>query len=69
MDGLRCPMKREAVADFWGLAMVGSPVKIRAKLEVLIEQTQADELIFTSEFCTNMPIGCVVRIAAKVMKG
>ena len=35
--------------SFLGLAMVGSPEKIRAKLEVLVEQTQADELIFTCD--------------------
>ncbi|MNG38131.1 hypothetical protein D3C84_1257060 [compost metagenome] len=29
--------------------MVGSPEKIRAKLEVLLEQTEADELIFTCD--------------------
>ncbi|MDB6049069.1 MAG: luciferase family oxidoreductase, group 1 [Pseudomonas sp.] len=49
MDGLWLPHEREAVADFLGLAMVGSPLKIRAKLEVLVEQTQADELIFTCD--------------------
>ena len=41
--------EREAVASFLGLAMVGGPQKIRAKLDVLLEQTQADELIFTCD--------------------
>lgn len=49
MDGLWLPHEREAVGDFLGLAMVGGPAKIRAKLEVLLEQTQADELIFTCD--------------------
>ncbi|MEB0078381.1 LLM class flavin-dependent oxidoreductase [Pseudomonas sp. CCI3.2] len=49
MEGLWLPHEREAVADFLGLAMVGSALKIRAKLEVLVEQTQADELIFTCD--------------------
>lgn len=49
MDGLWLPHEKEAVASFLGLAMVGSPEKIRAKLEVLVEQTQADELIFTCD--------------------
>lgn len=49
MDGLWLPHEREAVGSFLGLAMVGGPEKIRAKLEVLLEQTQADELIFTCD--------------------
>lgn len=49
MDGLWLPHEKEAVASFLGLAMVGSPEKIRAKLAVLVEQTQADELIFTCD--------------------
>lgn len=49
MDGLWLPHEREAVASFLGLAMVGGPQKIRAKLDVLLEQTQADELIFTCD--------------------
>ncbi|MDD1016279.1 LLM class flavin-dependent oxidoreductase [Pseudomonas rubra] len=49
MDGLWLPHEREAVGSFLGLAMVGSPAKIRAKLEVLLEQTEADELIFTCD--------------------
>jgi luciferase family oxidoreductase group 1 len=49
MDGLWLPHEREAVGDFLGLAMIGSAAKVRAKLEVLVEQTQADELIFTCD--------------------
>jgi luciferase family oxidoreductase group 1 len=49
MDGLWLPHEREAVMSFLGLAMIGSPQKIRAKLDVLLEQTQADELIFTCD--------------------
>ncbi|WP_407314010.1 LLM class flavin-dependent oxidoreductase [Pseudomonas sp. nanlin1] len=49
MDGLWLPHEKEAVASFLGLAMVGSPGKVRGKLEVLLEQTQADELIFTCD--------------------
>jgi alkanesulfonate monooxygenase SsuD/methylene tetrahydromethanopterin reductase-like flavin-dependent oxidoreductase (luciferase family) len=29
--------------------MIGGPQKIRAKLELLLEQTEADELIFTGD--------------------
>lgn len=49
MDGLWLPHERNAVGEFFGLAMVGGPEKVRAKLEVLLEQTGADELIFTSD--------------------
>ena len=49
MDGLWLPHEKEAVMSFLGLAMVGSPQKIKAKLDVLVEQTQADELIFTCD--------------------
>ncbi len=49
MDGLWLPHEKQAVGEFFGLAMVGGPEKIRAKLELLLEQTGADELIFTSD--------------------
>jgi len=49
MNGLWLPHEREAVMDFFGIAMVGGPEKIRAKLDVLLEQTDADELIFTCD--------------------
>lgn len=43
------PHEREAVGNFLGLAVIGSPEKIRARLEVLLAQTAADELIFTCD--------------------
>ncbi|WP_439886935.1 LLM class flavin-dependent oxidoreductase [Pseudomonas sp. MBLB4123] len=49
MEGLWLPHERQAVGDFLGLAVVGGPAKVRAKLEVLLEQTDADELIFTGD--------------------
>lgn len=49
MNGLWLPHEREAVGDFLGLAMIGSPQKVKAKIEVLLEQTGADELIFTCD--------------------
>ena len=49
MNGLWLPHERDAVGDFLGLAMIGSPQKVKAKLEVLLEQTGADELISTSD--------------------
>ena len=49
MDGLWLPHERDAVMSFLGLAMIGSPQKVRAKVQVLLEQTGADELIFTCD--------------------
>ncbi|MNI82250.1 hypothetical protein D3C73_1389410 [compost metagenome] len=49
MDGLWLPHERDAVGSFLGLAMIGNPQKVRAKVEVLLEQTGADELIFTCD--------------------
>ncbi len=49
MDGLWMAHERQAVGEFLGLAMIGGAQKIRGKLELLLEQTQADELIFTGD--------------------
>ncbi|WP_248804148.1 LLM class flavin-dependent oxidoreductase [Pseudomonas sp. MWU13-2100] len=69
MDGLWLPHEKEAVASFLGLAMVGSPEKIRAKLEVLIEQTQADELIFTCDLYEHADRLHSYELLAQVMRG
>lgn len=68
MDGLWLPHEKAAVGDFLGLAMVGSPQKIRAKLEVLIEQTQADELIFTCDLYEHADRVHSYELLAQVMK-
>ncbi|MBD9653216.1 LLM class flavin-dependent oxidoreductase [Pseudomonas sp. PDM12] len=49
MEGLWLPHERDAVGSFLGMAVIGGPQKIRARLEVLLEQTGADELIFTCD--------------------
>ncbi|HAQ28164.1 MAG TPA: LLM class flavin-dependent oxidoreductase, partial [Pseudomonas sp.] len=49
MQGLWLPHEQQAVGDFLGLALIGGPEKVRARLEVLLEQTEADELIFTCD--------------------
>ncbi|ROO39623.1 MULTISPECIES: LLM class flavin-dependent oxidoreductase [unclassified Pseudomonas] len=69
MNGLWLPHEKEAVGDFLGLAMVGGPQKIRARLEVLIEQTQADELIFTSDLYEHADRLHSYEVLAQVMKG
>ncbi|WP_273824884.1 MULTISPECIES: LLM class flavin-dependent oxidoreductase [Pseudomonas] len=69
MDGLWLPHEKEAVASFLGLATVGSPQKIRAKLEVLIEHTQADELIFTCDLYEHADRLHSYELLSQVMKG
>jgi luciferase family oxidoreductase group 1 len=69
MDGLWLPHEREAVMDFLGLAMVGGPEKIRAKLEVLVEQTDADELIFTCDMYEHADRLRSYEILAQVARG
>ncbi|MGE8412644.1 MAG: LLM class flavin-dependent oxidoreductase [Pseudomonas sp.] len=69
MDGLWLPHEKEAVASFLGLAMVGSPAKIRGKLEVLIEQTGADELIFTCDLYEHADRLHSYELLSQIMKG
>eukprot|EP01132_Coremiostelium_polycephalum_P014552 gene14552-17656_t len=69
MDGLWLPHEKDAVGSFLGLAMVGSPQKIRAKLEVLVEQTGADELIFTCDLYEHADRIHSYELLAQVMKG
>ncbi|NER61036.1 LLM class flavin-dependent oxidoreductase [Pseudomonas sp. MAFF212428] len=69
MDGLWLPHEREAVGSFLGLAMVGGPEKIRAKLEVLLEQTGADELIVTCDLYEHADRIRSYEILSQVMQG
>lgn len=50
MQGKWLPHEQDAVGNFLGMALIGGPEKIRARMEILLEQTQADELIFTCDF-------------------
>ena len=49
MDGLWLPHERQAVSEFLGLAVIGGPDTVRRRLEQILEQTEADELIFTCD--------------------
>ncbi len=49
MAGRWLPHEQQAVGDFLGLALIGGPEKVRARLEILLEQTDADELMFTGD--------------------
>jgi luciferase family oxidoreductase group 1 len=50
MDKLWLPQEKSAVADFLGAAIVGGPQTVKAKLDQLLLQTEADELMFVSNF-------------------
>ncbi|KAF1023314.1 MAG: Limonene 1,2-monooxygenase [Paracidovorax wautersii] len=41
--------EQHAVDSFLGLAVVGGPQTVRARLEYILEETQADEFMFTSD--------------------
>ena len=69
MNGLWLPHERDAVMDFLGLAVVGGPEKIRAKLDVLLEQTDADELIFTCDMYEHADRLRSYEILAQVARG
>lgn len=49
MHGVWQPHEEQAVKDFLGLAMIGSAETIDRKIQVLLQHTQADELIFTCD--------------------
>jgi len=68
MDGLWLPHERDAVSSFLGLAMIGSPEKVRAKVEVLLEQTGADELIFTCDLYEHADRIRSYELLAQVLK-
>ncbi|MFF7707232.1 MsnO8 family LLM class oxidoreductase [Pseudomonas sp. NPDC007930] len=68
MAGRWLPHEKDAVASFLGMAMVGSPAKIRAKLEVLLEQTGVDELIFTCDLYEHADRIHSYELLAEVMR-
>lgn len=49
MQGLWSPLEQQTVGDFFGMAVIGGPDKVRERLEQILEQTRADELIFTCD--------------------
>jgi luciferase family oxidoreductase group 1 len=69
MQGLWLPHEKDAVGSFLGMAMIGSPQKIRAKLEVLLAQTQADELIFTCDLYEHTDRVHSYELLANLMHG
>lgn len=69
MDGLWLPHERDAVGSFLGLAMIGSPAKVRAKVDVLLQQTGADELIFTCDLYEHADRVRSYELLAQALKG
>ena len=49
MQGLWKPHEEQTVYDFLGMALIGSADTIKQKMQVLLQHTQADELIFTCD--------------------
>ena len=49
MQGLWQPHEEQTVNEFLSMGMIGSKQAIKQKLEVLLQHTQADELIFTCD--------------------
>lgn len=49
MDTLWTPQEKAAVDSFLRVAVIGSPVTVKAKLDKLLAETQADELMFVCD--------------------
>ncbi|HZJ91753.1 MAG TPA: LLM class flavin-dependent oxidoreductase [Thiopseudomonas sp.] len=49
MRGLWMPNEEHTVNEFLSMAMIGSAATIKQKMQVLLQHTQADELIFTCD--------------------
>ncbi|OZB42583.1 MAG: luciferase family oxidoreductase [Alishewanella sp. 34-51-39] len=50
MNGLWQPHEQRAVEEFLAMAVIGGPAQVKAGLERILQQTEADELIFTCDF-------------------
>jgi len=50
MNGLWQPHEQRAVEEFLAMAVIGGPAQVKADLERILQQTEADELIFTCDF-------------------
>ena len=49
MDGLWSPAEKMSVDNFYAMAQIGSPDTVKAGLEMLLEQYDVDEFIFTCD--------------------
>jgi alkanesulfonate monooxygenase SsuD/methylene tetrahydromethanopterin reductase-like flavin-dependent oxidoreductase (luciferase family) len=68
MDGLWSEAERFLVESRLSVAVIGAPETIRRQLEQLLRETQADELIFTSDLYEHALRLKSFEIAANAMK-
>jgi luciferase family oxidoreductase group 1 len=69
MDDLWSLHERAAVEMKFAAAIVGGPQTVRQKLTRLLDTTQADEVMFTSDLYHHADRLCSFEIAAGVMQG
>jgi luciferase family oxidoreductase group 1 len=69
MDGLWNGSERAIVQQKLGVAVIGGPDTVRAKLASLLERTHADEFIFTSDVFDHEDRLRSFEIVAEVMQG
>ena len=69
MDGLWSEGERLAVESRMGLAAIGGPETIGRRLAQILDETEADELIFTSDLYEQARRLRSFEIGAKAMKG
>ncbi len=69
MDGLWTPHERQAVGEFFGIAVVGGPDTVRAGLSALVARTGADEIILASDFYEHANRRRSCAIVAEIMAG
>ena len=69
MQALWKPYEQQAVNDFLSLAMIGSAATIEHKMQVLLQHTQADELIFTCDVYEHADRLRSFEILAELMAG
>jgi alkanesulfonate monooxygenase SsuD/methylene tetrahydromethanopterin reductase-like flavin-dependent oxidoreductase (luciferase family) len=68
MDGLWSEAERSLVESTLSVAVIGGPEKVQGKLEQLLRETKADELIFTSDLYDHAQRLRSFEIAADAMK-
>jgi luciferase family oxidoreductase group 1 len=68
MDGMWSPAERAAVESRLSVGIIGGPETVRRKLDALLRETQADELIFTSDLYDHADRLRSFEIAAEAMR-
>jgi luciferase family oxidoreductase group 1 len=68
MANLWTPPERDHVQRMLRVSAVGSPGRVRATLEALLEETRADELVITAQMYDHAARVKSFRLAAEVMR-